>query len=202
MSGPDAFPRYDISQTYDWNYDHAPEPLEVDVPPVVGQWKFCGLPVASPLGIPAGPLLNGRWLLYYASLGFDVLTYKTVRSGRRDCYPLPNLQPVRCAQLGGGERNLSAADTMQGSWAVSFGMPSKSPEVWRPDIECTKDKLPSGKVLVVSAVGTIQPEWTIDDLADDYARCARWAVEAGADGVETNFSCPNVSTCDGQLYQD
>jgi len=38
-------------------------------------------------------------------------------------------------------------------------------------------------------------------LADDFARCARWAVESGADCVETNFSCPNVSTSDGQLYQ-
>src|SRR5262249_13536177 len=27
------------------------------------------------------------------------------------------------------------------------------------------------------------------------------AVEAGADAVEANFSCPNVSTSDGQLYQ-
>ena len=45
--------------------------------------QFCGIPVQSPLGIPAGPLLNSRWLLYYASLGFDVLTYKTVRSSAR-----------------------------------------------------------------------------------------------------------------------
>ena len=36
----------------------------------------------------------------------------------------------------------------------------------------------------------------------DYAQCARWAVESGADCVEANFSCPNVATCDGQLYQD
>jgi dihydroorotate dehydrogenase len=27
-------------------------------------------------------------------------------------------------------------------------------------------------------------------------------VESGADCIEANFSCPNVSTCDGQLYQD
>jgi dihydroorotate dehydrogenase len=31
--------------------------------------------------------------------------------------------------------------------------------------------------------------------------CARWSVESGADAVETNFSCPNVCTSDGQLYQ-
>jgi dihydroorotate dehydrogenase len=51
-------------------------------------------------------------------------------------------------------------------------------------------------------VGTLQQEWSLDDLADDYARSAAWAVESGADCVETNLSCPNVSTCDGQLYQN
>ncbi len=202
MTSPSAFPRYDPRETYSWNYDHAPDPLQVEVPRVPGVWQFCGLPVDSPLGVPAGPLLNGRWVLYYASLGFDVLTYKTVRSGHRECYPLPNLQPVRCGQLHGSEMNLPAADEMAGSWAVSFGMPSMAPEVWRTDIERTRARLPRGKVLSVSVVGSVQPGWTIDDLADDYARCARWAVDAGADCVETNFSCPNVSTCDGQLYQD
>jgi dihydroorotate dehydrogenase len=90
---------------------------------------------------------------------------------------------------------------MRGSWAVAFGMPSKSPEVWRRDIEWTRRALPAEKVLSVSVVGTIQPGWTLDDLAADYARCARWAVDSGADCIETNFSCPNVVTCDGQLYQ-
>ena len=47
------------------------------------------------------------------------------------------------------------------------------------------------KLLVVSVVGTVQDGWSMDDLADDYARCARWAVESGADAVETNFSCPS-----------
>lgn len=196
-----TLPCYDRSQTYQWNYDHAPDPVAIADAEVPGAWQFCGLPVASPLGVPAGPLLNGRWCLYYASLGFDVLTYKTVRSRERACYPLPNLQPVECSQLQGGETNLPAVETMHGSWAVSYGMPSKAPDVWRADVEETRQGLPSGKRLSVSVVGTVQEGWTIDDLADDYAQCAKWAVESGADCVETNFSCPNVSTCDGQLYQ-
>jgi dihydroorotate dehydrogenase len=194
-------PRYDRTQSYRWNYEHAPEPLAVDVPPVPGEWTFCGRPVPSPLGIAAGPLLNGRWLLYYAGLGFDVLTYKTVRSGPRECYPLPNLQPVATGQLTGSEDILPATDAMNGSWAVSFGMPSADPDVWRADVERTRGRLSREKLLSVSVVGTVQPNWSIDDLAADYARCARWAVESGADCVETNFSCPNVATCDGQLYQ-
>ena len=213
-------PRYDRSQTYAWNYEHAPEPVlaerlaEVESrlqpvsawakPPAKAgtpTWKFCGLPVGSPLGVPAGPLLNGKWCLYYASLGFDVLTYKTVRSRERACYPLPNLQPVKCGQLTGGEKELPATNEPTGSWAVSFGMPSQPPEIWRKDVETTRRRLPAGKLLVVSVVGSVQPDWSLDDLAADYAACAHWAVESGADCVEANFSCPNVSTCDGQLYQ-
>jgi len=76
-----------------------------------------------------------------------------------------------------------------------------APDVWRADVEATRCALPPGKLLPVSVVGTIQDGWTLDQLADDYALCAKWAVESGADCVEVNFSCPNVSTCDGQLYQ-
>jgi dihydroorotate dehydrogenase (NAD+) catalytic subunit len=199
---PLSLPRYDPQQSYRWNYDHAPEELPaVDVPDVPGEWSFCGLPVGSPLGIPAGPLLNGRWCLYYAALGFDVVTYKTVRSSARECYPLPNLVPVDVAQMSGSETSVGTRNDMDGSWAVSFGMPSMAPHVWRRDVESTRERLPAGKLLSVSVVGTVQPGMTLEELADDYAQCATWAAESGADVVETNFSCPNVSTRDGQLFQ-
>jgi dihydroorotate dehydrogenase len=200
---PEDLPRYDPSRTYAWNYDHAPTQVpRVDVPPMAGAWSLCGHRVASPLGVPAGPLLNGAWVLYYAALGFDVLTYKTVRSGPRACYPLPNLQPVDCGPLDGSQPELPASAAMRGSWAVSFGMPSAAPDVWRRDVQWTRDQLPSDKVLSVSVVGTVQEGSSIEQLVEDYAQCAAWAVESGADMIEANVSCPNVSTCDGQLYQD
>lgn len=200
--GSVVLPRYEAGESYRWNYEHAPEPVEREVAEIPGEWTFCGRTVPSPLGMPAGPLLNGKWVLYYASLGFDVLTYKTVRSVARECYPLPNLQPVDCGPLSGGERQVPATESMNGSWAVSFGMPSMEPEVWRRDIEATRERLAPEKLLSVSVVGTVQPDWGLEELAADYAVCARWARESGADAVETNFSCPNVSTCDGQLYQN
>ena len=193
-------PRYDWRQGYEWNYDQAPAPVAVDSPRPPGSWTFCGRPVDSPLGIAAGPLLNGAWCLYYASLGFDVVTYKTVRSGSRASYPLPNLQPVECGSLAGGEADLRATDEFHGNWAVSFGMPSKTPETWMPDIAETRRQLPANKLLSVSVVGTMRTGWSLDDLADDYAICAREAAVHGADAIEINLSCPNVNTCDGQLY--
>lgn len=193
---------YDSSETYRWNYEHAPaEPTPTEVPTPAGAWTFCGRPVSSPLGVAAGPLLNGRWILHYAALGFDVLTYKTVRSHSRECYPLPNLVPVECDKLTTAGRDLVAAADMRGSWAVSFGMPSMPPDVWQADIEWTRKRLPPGKLLSVSVVATPEPHWSVHELARDFAICARWAVASGADCIETNFSCPNVSSADGQLYQ-
>lgn len=195
-------PRYDPSQTYRWNYDHAPDPPDgIEIPKLTGNYTYCNLPAPSPLAIAAGPLLNGRWILYYAALGFDILTYKTVRSRERECYPLPNLQPVATPPLQDSKRTLPAIDTMQGSWAISFGMPSMPPDIWRADIEATRCRLPKEKILSVSVVATPEPDWSLDQLAADFALCARWAIESGADCIETNFSCPNVSSADGQLYQ-
>jgi dihydroorotate dehydrogenase len=199
---PQSLPRYEPSRTYAWNYEHAPQrPGGLNVPEVGGRWTFCGRVVPSPLGIAAGPLLNGRWVLYYAELGFDVLTYKTTRSAHRECYPLPNLQPVESGTLAGGGDVVRAMPDMRGSWAISFGMPSMSPEIWRADVEWTRDRLPKEKLLSVSVVASPQPSWSVEDVAKDFATCARWALDAGADCVETNFSCPNVATCDGQLFQ-
>src|SRR5262245_41057893 len=198
---PSLFAGYDTRQSYDWNYEHVPAAPVEDEPSVPGCWSFCGLPVSSPLGIAAGPLLNGRWILYYAALGFDVLTYKTVRSRARACYALPNLQPVETTRLNSADHSLRSIDQMQGSWAVSFGMPSKSPDLWRADVEATRRALPKEKLLSVSVVATPDEGWSLEDLADDYACCAQWAFESGADCVEANFSCPNVPSADGQLYQ-
>ena len=221
---PGQLPCYDWRQTYDWNYEHAPQVVPQDEPAVPGRWDFCGLPVGSPLGVAAGPLLNGHWIRYYAALGFDVLTYKTVRSRQRACYPLPNLQPVispiarassSSPPLGAEERvpegrerghlsvspALKATTEMHGSWAVSFGMPSRPPDIWRADVEATRRALPGNKLLSVSVVATPEAHWALEEIAEDFARCARWAVESGADSVEANFSCPNVGSADAQLYQ-
>lgn len=216
--------KYDRLRDYAWNYENAPA-VSQQAPSqqikrdnvIAGNWTFCGLPVDSPIGISAGPLLNSNWLLYYAMLGFDILTYKTTRSRQRDCYPTPNLLPVedRCLEAfletQEKEQNapeqspevwIEACETMQRSWAISFGMPSMPPEVWQKDVEYAKRRLPTGKLLSVSVVATPEKDWSNEILASDYARCARWAKESGADCVEVNFSCPNVASCDGQLFQN
>ena len=193
--------RYDISKSYEWNYQNAPVlPESYIFQPADREWTLAGQPVNSPVAIAAGPLLNGRWVLHYAALGYDVLTYKTVRSQAWNCYPPPNLVPIDWR--GTEADTYDAKSSMDGSWAVSFGMPSTSPDLWRFDVEETRRLLPRQKSLSVSVVATPTADWNSEQLAEDYAKCAYWAKESGADFVELNFSCPNVSTQCSQLYLD
>ena len=151
---PSALPRYDRTRSYEWNYAHAPEPVDVAVPGVGGAWNYCGLPCASPLGIAAGPLLNGRWILYYASLGFDILTYKTVRTRARPCYSMPNLQPVAATEIRGDGVPLPAQAEMDGGWAVSTFLPWKREDGKEQDLE-TSDGYGTGYVLHLARLGGV-----------------------------------------------
>ena len=78
----------------------------------------------------------------------------------------------------------------KGNGTIDDSMPSKAPEIWRADVEATRRVLPPHKILSVSVVATPEPDWTSDDLAEDFARCAKWAVESGADCVEAKLRSP------------
>lgn len=69
-----------------------PEP-PARVPPRV-PWPPLGQPVNLPFGIPAGPLLNSRFTTAAFHMGFDLATYKTVRSRAWGCNPFPNVLAV------------------------------------------------------------------------------------------------------------
>lgn len=201
---------YRIDQSYDVNYDLGPD-FEGAFPslsePVTS--SFLGLPVRSRLGIAAGLLLNSKWIETYSRLGFDILTYKTVRSSYRPCYPLPNWVRVRLQGTLPDDLEIPLYvdpnwehDLEEATWAVCFGMPSKSPEEWRPDVERAKRSMQPGQLLNVSVVGTPMEGCDLQTLAKDYAQCAGWARDSGADLIEANFSCPNVCSAEGQIYHD
>src|SRR5262249_56685134 len=52
--------------------------------------EFLGYRVASCIGVAASLLMNERWFELYSRLGFDILTYKTIRSRARLAHPWPN----------------------------------------------------------------------------------------------------------------
>jgi dihydroorotate dehydrogenase (NAD+) catalytic subunit len=197
---------YDIFQTYQYNYDRGPvftsQAKAIKQGPMQ---EFLGLKVRSRIGIAAGVLLNTKWILGYAQRGFDILTYKTVRSSHRPCYPLPNWVFVDDPTGDDGPVYVNEkpkGDPRQLSSAVCFGMPSMAPEVWREDVRRAKAGLGDGQVLIVSVVATPSDNPNAAEVADDFARCARWAAEAGADVIEANFSCPNVCSAEGSIYTD
>lgn len=197
---------YDIRKSYEANYHAGPQLNGLSVEcPSGSQKSFLSYSVRSRLGVAAGLLLNSKWIRAYSRLGFDLLTYKTVRSSHRPCYPLPNWVFVSDDGRVDGPiyvRDSPPKDPSQVSSAVCFGMPSMAPDVWRKDIEVSRKALQSGQILIVSVVATPEPGWGVEEIGEDYARCALWAKEAGAHVVEANLSCPNVCSAEGSIFRD
>lgn len=197
---------YDIAKSYRENYDNGPNFSSVSVKvPLTPAKEILGLKVNSRIGIAAGLLLNSKWMLAYSRLGYDLLTYKTVRSLHRPCLPPPNWVFVEDDGKTGGPiytRNGPGENPAQVSSAVCFGMPSMPPSVWRQDMAEAKAGLLPGQALIASVTAAPQPDWTPEQTAADFAQCASWAAEAGADAIEANLSCPNVCTAEGSVYRD
>ena len=203
-------PIYDIRKSYEENYQHGPFFTGVLPKPIQSNRKidFIGEKISSRVGIPAGPLLNARWISFYGQMGFDVLTYKTVRSHFHPSYPDPNcmyvpfhksfdLEDLRHPLIGTMAYNpVSLTDI---TITNSFGMPSQHPDVWMKDVGEALSSLANGQVLVLSLVGTQRDD---RDLAQDFVYTAHLAKETGARVLEVNFSCPNVKGKEGQLYQN
>jgi dihydroorotate dehydrogenase (NAD+) catalytic subunit len=187
---PIAQATYRIDRSYSWNYEHAPKLPRVRRLPAAPGGRLFDYPLNSPLGIAAGPLLNSRWVEAYARLGYDVLTYATVRSSFAPAHALPNIRTVENreqAAVATRRAGLNGALTL----AVSLGAPSMEPDVWRKDVSRARERIGKGQVLVVSVLGTPPPGGDREALVADYARCARWAAEAGADVVEVQLARPD-----------
>ncbi len=200
-------PTYDISRSYEENYQEGP--FLKEIPPqrvITAQKTFLGFKVNSLLGIPAGPLLNAKWIKAYAACGFDLLVYKTVRTRETPCHPKPNCMFLDLSQQleeGDFVSPLTVSErppvhSEQITITNSFGIPSRDPRIWQKDIETANAGLKEGQVLIVSVVGTPGE----DSLKKDYVKGAALAAEAGAPIIEINLSCPNVISSEGSIFTD
>jgi len=199
---PEHPPIYDISKTYLENLEQGPFfYAQIPARPAAdAKIDFLGHKVRSAVGVPAGPLLGRRWIALAAKLGFDIVTYKTIRSSLHPGHGLPNMIYVEPSGAHTAHQIATPPPRLQDLTVTnSFGMPSRSPDFLIADIDAANRSLGPGQLMIVSVVGTPRPGLS---FLGDFVQTALFAKEAGAQVIEANFSCPNVHKTEGILYMD
>jgi len=156
-----------------------------------------GRRVESPVAVAAGPAPNALWLEFFSGLGYDLLTHKTVRDRYWAGHPLPNILNVE----GDFRNGFRASDEFRGTITNSLGMPSADPGRWQGEVRKVLQRCRE-KFVAVSVTATVNGESSVGDAVEQFASLAGMVKGTGAHAVELNFSCPNVSTGEGEVYAD
>jgi len=193
-------PFFDPNKTYYENWEQGPFGGFADGTVAVSagepRFSFFGHILDYPLGIPAGPLLNGAFVKAALDKGFDVPVHKTVRSRTRESNLWPNVLGAEIS----GELTLDMAQkpiVVRNEYAEplsitnSFGNPSYEPDVWMKDIEAAVAHASDGQLVMSSFEGTKWDGFSSQDYIDDWAHGMQMLKDAGVKVVEANFSCPN-----------
>jgi dihydroorotate dehydrogenase len=157
--------------------------------------------VGFPIGVPASVLTaTAEWIDYYARRGFNVLTYKTVRSAAYPAHSPPNwlfltdldtpIDPDDGPIEVVGDPTVWPRDSRSFSMANSFGVPSVEPEEWTGDIRKALSYLRPNQLLIVSVMGYWE-KYAGAKLVKDFVDVAVQAAAIGAPAIELNLSCPN-----------
>lgn len=193
-----TIPFYDPSVSYESNFEKGPFGgfgSEVSMVRAGIGYDFFGTKVDLPFGIPAGPLLNANFVIAALKEGFDICTYKTVRTRTYPCHPWPNVLSV-CVD---GDLSLEKAKealvanrsyVQPVSITNSFGVPSKDPSWWQEDMRKAIDACTQNQVVVGSFQGTGDGTGFSAQCAD-YVLGADLVFQTGAKVLEANLSCPN-----------
>lgn len=202
---------YDIRSPFDLQAPPVGFDQDPPIVPLINRpTDIAGFKVGFPLGLPASVLAaNSQWIEFYARRGFDILTYKTVRTIYRQEHPWPQWVFLEDPQTIDDPKNVKFTgypgywpdDLSTVSMANSFGVPSFGPEWWMDDVRRARRVISEGhQVLIVSVVASVShPD---DALIADFVKAATLAKTAGAQIVEANFSCPNVQgDKTGEVYQ-
>ncbi|MEK7133484.1 MAG: hypothetical protein AAB804_00245 [Patescibacteria group bacterium] len=192
-------PFFDPAKTYAENWEQGPFNDFVDgvvLPAGEPRFDLLGHKLSYPLGIPAGPLLNGKFVKAALDKGFDVPVHKTVRSRARESNQWPNVLGADIK----GDLTLEMANTPVVvrneyreplSITNSFGNPSYESDVWQKDLhDCVAYAKP-GQLVMCSFEGTKWEGFSPEDYIDDWVQGAQMIKDTGVKVVETNFSCPN-----------
>ncbi len=195
-------PFYDPTISYEENYDEGPFGAfadgKVNIQKGEPQYDFLGHKVYLPFGIPAGPLLNSKFIKSAFEKGFDVCVYKTVRANVFPCHAFPNILSVHFREkdlkLKRLEKEVTADENYQDPISItnSFGVPSRKPEIWQEDVKKAISYAKKGQLMVLSFMGTVKKDQTQNQFIEDFTLVAKLAHETGAKVLEANLSCPNI----------
>lgn len=160
------------------------------------QYTILGLPIYLPFGIPAGPLLNGKFVRAALDKGFDIPTYKTVRSHKYPSAKWPNVLGIQIKgnlTLDRAEKGVVGTHEYKHPLAItnSFGVPSFDPSFWQKDMSESATYAKKGQVVIGSFQGTITENGSIKDYIQDFVDTAKLVQETGIKIIEANLSCPN-----------
>lgn len=163
------------------------------------QHSLLGNPVHLPFGIPAGPLLNGKYIKAALDKGFDIATYKTVRTRQYPTSEWPNVLAIKVdgdLTLEQAKKGLVGSHNYIEPLAItnSFGVPSYKPSFWQADMSAAVKYAKSGQVVVGSFQATTSENGNVNDYVKDFVRAARLVKETGVRVLEVNLSCPNEGT--------
>lgn len=197
---------YDSSKTFQENLLEGPF-FTGDIPeriiPPRSQWKkLFGYEVMSPIGIPACPfVVNSRGLKLASDLGYDVITWKTIRSQATQARPYPQVSLLHNRPITDFHTPMVTTKKMPHSFSelafsVSIGNASHELDWVLEEMQRGLSFLKEGQLLLSSIYGVGD---TPTDVVNDFAYLAQRVKEAGAHVVEANLSCPNV---DGLLYKN
>lgn len=160
------------------------------------EYTIFGQKVNLPFGIPAGPLLNSKYVKAALDLGFDVVTYKTVRSREYPCQEWPNVMAL--AQdtdltLAQADAGVLANQDYKRPLAItnSFGVPSKDPSFWQENLREAVKYAKKGQLVIGSFQPTTSEGGTKQTFIDDAVRTAKMVADTGVKVIEINLSCPN-----------
>ncbi len=192
-------PFYDPAESYQENYEQGPFGLFADGKTFARsgapKHTFLGTPIYLPFGIPAGPLLNAKFVTAAFRAGFDICTYKTVRTRPYPCHPWPNVLAVHpTGKLEADRTEPLVADEHYDepvSITNSFGVPSANPDVWQGDMQKALKSAGTGQVMIGSFQGTSDGSGSIEQYIADFVTAAKLVAETGAQILEANLSCPN-----------
>lgn len=177
------------------------------------KYSFLGHRLISPIAISAGPASRKVWTDFYLKMGYGLVFEKTRRSVPRISNKVPNVaiiqvqKPVTRANLNKPLIATNNPEDFSSNLSItnSFGNPSPAIAVWTAELRKQKESVSEGQLLGCSVTATIvNPKCSKEEIVSDLMISATAAVISGAQIIEFNLACPNVTENkeEGEMFQD